>query len=565
MSLKTQIGQRLTKNNSIGLVNSLSIALWLKQINKEVKAVSQSNNKPSILVVDDVAANRLAIKRLLQNVDANMVEASSGNEALGLAVQQKNLALILLDVQMPEMDGYEVAQFLREEPQTRHIPIIFVTAVYRDEQHMLKGYSSGAVDYISKPIIPEILMSKVQIFLELWQLRADLEHANEIAQAAADAKNQFLSTMSHEIRTPMNGVLGVAELLAATELDNTQQKYVKTILNSGELLLTILNDVLDFTKLEAGKVILEHIPFDLEKVGKEVLQLLTAYGQNTKIQVRIEYDQQTPKQFIGDPARIRQILFNLLGNAIKFTDKGHVILRCSSKQLNKSNHEVHIEVEDTGKGICIEEQNHLFESFSQANVSINREFGGTGLGLAICQQLTHLMNGQIDVTSILGKGSTFEVKIPLKVAEQQTETEKTANVDKPHQDLPQFNKHILLVEDTKINQMVAAAMLKKLGTKLTIVDDGQQAIDLWRTQHYDLIFIDCNMPNMDGFEATKIIRQYELDMKNEGQQIAPIPIVALTANATAENSRQCELAGMNSVTTKPFSLADLVEILKQHF
>ena len=253
-----------------------------------------TNTKPSILVVDDVAANRLALKKLLQKVDAHIIEASSGNEALVKAVQQNHLALILLDVQMPEMDGYEVAQFLREEPQTRHIPIIFVTAVYRDEQHMLKGYSSGAVDYISKPIIPEILMSKVQIFLELWQLRADLEQANEIAQAAAAAKNQFLSTMSHEIRTPMNGVLGVAELLAATELDNTQQQYVETILNSGELLLTILNDILDFTKLEAGKVTLETIPFDLKALGDEVLQLLTAYGKNTKVAVKFEYDDNSP-------------------------------------------------------------------------------------------------------------------------------------------------------------------------------------------------------------------------------------------------------------------------------
>ena len=526
--------------------------------------MSESNSKPSILVVDDVAANRLAIKRLLHNVDADIVEASSGNEALSLAVQQNNLALILLDVQMPGMDGYEVAQFLREEPQTRHIPIIFVTAVYRDEQHMLKGYSSGAVDYISKPIIPEILMSKVQIFLELWQLRADLEHANEVAQAAAAAKNQFLSTMSHEIRTPMNGVLGVAELLSATQLDSAQQKYVKTILNSGELLLTILNDILDFTKLDAGKVSLEHIPFDLNRLGSEVFQLLTAYGQNTNVDIKIVYDEQTPKQFIGDPARLRQILFNLLGNAIKFTNKGHVLLRCTSEVLSEKMHQVNIEVEDTGKGICIEEQNHLFESFSQANVSINREFGGTGLGLAICQQLTHLMNGHISVASVLGEGSIFSVKIPLEVA-QVIQPQPQKPKDKSHNELPQFDKHILLVEDTKINQMVAAAMLKKLGLKLTMVDDGRQAIDLWQREHYDLIFMDCNMPHMDGFEATRIIRKHELDMAEQGQPVSPIPIVALTANATFENSHQCTLAGMNSVTTKPFSLADLVQILKNHF
>lgn len=197
-------------------------------------------------------------------------------------------------------------------------------------------------------------------------------------------------------------------------------------------------------------------------------------------------------------------------------------------------------------------------------MSINREFGGTGLGLAICQQLTQLMGGHINVASILGEGSTFVVKIPLTVAENNPPKPEISK-DKSHKELPQFDKHILLVEDTKINQMVAAAMLKKLGIKLTMVDDGRQAIDLWQQEHYDLIFMDCNMPHMDGFEATRIIRQHEQNMKQAGQTIEPIPIVALTANATFENSHQCELAGMNSVTTKPFSLADLVQILKNHF
>lgn len=527
--------------------------------------MNQASNVPSILVVDDVSANRLALKRLLNKTNADIIEASSGNEALAIAVQHHNLAVILLDVQMPEMDGYEVAQFLREEPQTRHIPIIFVTAVHRDEQHMLKGYSSGAVDYISKPIIPEILMSKVQIFLELWQMRADLEQANEKAQEAVKAKNQFLSTMSHEIRTPMNGVLGVAELLAGTELDEEQQKYVKTILNSGELLLTILNDILDFSKLEAGKVRLEQITFDLKKVCEEVLQLLSAYGKNAALEIKFDYPANSPTQFIGDPARIRQILFNLVGNAIKFTPKGYVRLQVAIKN-NKHQHHIQMMVEDTGKGISLEEQNHLFKFFSQANVSISRQFGGTGLGLAICQQLCQLMNGQISVNSTLGVGSTFEVNLPLLIAEQKAvEQPSPTNEDEKSKKLRKFNKKLLLVEDTKVNQMVAFSMLKKLGMETVMADDGQQAIDRYLEQPFDLIFMDCNMPVMDGFEATRQIRAIEAQDNEKNHSQVHIPIVALTANATFENSRLCEQAGMDSVATKPFSLSDLEQILSQYF
>lgn len=512
-----------------------------------------TKTRPSILIVDDVAANRLALKRLLGKFDIELIEADSGNCALAMAVKQNNIALILLDVQMPEMDGYEVAQFLREEPQTRHIPIIFVTAVHRDEQHVLKGYSSGAVDYISKPIIPEILMSKVKIFLELWQLRDDLEQANVKAQAVATAKNQFLSTMSHEIRTPMNGVLGVAELLVSTDLDPQQRQYVETILNSGELLLTILNDILDFSKLDAGKVRLEHISFNLKTVCEEVMQLLAAYGKQAQLSLLLDYPADTPSQFIGDPARIRQILFNLIGNAIKFTESGHVRLNISVTSIEHQTNQVIISVKDTGKGISAKEQHNLFQSFTQASPSIAREFGGTGLGLAICQQLAQLMNGNITVKSTLGKGSLFKVQIPLKTSAPKT----LLNPNKVpyHGALPQFDRNILLVEDTKINQMVALAMLRRLGLTILLAENGQQALDHWRKQEVDLIFMDCNMPVMDGFAATDIIRN------EESRSQAHIPIIALTANATHENDLRCKQSGMDDVATKPFTIADLARLL----
>lgn len=494
----------------------------------------------------------MVLKHLLDSFDVDLVEASNGRSAIEKAGELSSLALIILDVHLGDIDGFEVASLLREQPRTRHVPIIFVSAVHQEQSHILKGYKAGAIDYITKPIIPYILLSKVRIFLELWRLRADLDSARHTAQTAAQAKDRFLSTMSHEIRTPMNGVIGIAELLSQTHLDKTQQRYVDTIVKSGELLLTILNDILDIAKLEAGKVMLEHISFDLKQLCDEVLTLLSPNRYNDNVSLSFDYPENEPCNFYGDPARIRQILFNLIGNALKFTENGFVKLHV---HLSKSQSElchVSLEIEDSGIGIEQDKIDKLFKPFSQADASISRQYGGTGLGLAICKNLTYLMGGELTMQSTPHVGSKFTVKLPLLIA---TQTEPEACKERQNRLKTSFVGHVLLAEDTQINQMVAVSMLEQLGLSVSIAEDGLQAVELWRHVKPNLILMDCAMPVMNGYDACRMIREEE-------DKDARVPIVALTADATEDNKKLCLEAGMDLVMTKPFSIGVLASNLE---
>lgn len=523
----------------------------------------------------------------------------------------------------------------------------------------------------------------------------ELQIARAIAEQASKEKSKFLATMSHEIRTPMNGVLGMAELLRATELDTVQSDYVRTIRNSGNLLLSIINDILDYSKLDAGKLELENISFNLEWLAYDVLDMM-ARTAKADVQLMLDYQADAPRQFMGDPARVRQLLFNVIGNAVKFTEQGSIRLAIRIK----SDQHVSIMVEDSGVGISDEQKKYLFRPFSQADLSTTRIYGGTGLGLAICQQLVELMEGEISVESDVDKGTVFEINLPLLLAEEVpvekneslhnlrillvddnsvnrkvlqemllhfgarisvvsripmvlTELQKATidgdpykilvldynsesddglhlgkliraneNINQPgllvitssekpgnaalfeqagfsaylkkpvRSDIFQsvlemisanhgtlqsivtkysviedeqkdvferdYSGHILLVEDNEVNQIVATTMLEELGLKVDLAENGEIAVNLSATNQYDLILMDCSMPVMDGYEATKQIRL------RESESDWRVPIVALTANATEEDMDLCYQAGMDKVITKPFMPNDLVDVMDDY-
>ena len=416
------------------------------------------------------------------------------------------------------------------------------------------------------------------------QTEAKLELSKELAEAANKAKSEFLANMSHEIRTPMNGVLGMAQLLASTSLDDEQKSYLQTILDSGDALLTIINDILDFSKIESGNLELELKEFNLIDTVNSVCNLLSKQADDKNISLQCQVNDDLPKNVIGDSSRLRQILINLVGNAIKFTQVGSVGMRISS-QLITSNpdrpiYEFRFAIADTGIGIDNEQIQKLFHPFTQADASINRKFGGTGLGLAICKRLVALMHGKIWMESrgAVGghppldwvsqgskhnsQGSTFHFAIALPLGQQapiKRQVETFSEIKATDQETP---IKILLVEDNAFNQKVALLMLKKLGYKADVAGNGREAVErlsekLNSANAYDLIFMDVQMPIMDGRTATKIIRE------NSASKTKPW-IVALTADALPEDMQACSESGMNDYISKPVNIQEIVRSISNY-
>ncbi|MGB3240671.1 MAG: response regulator [Geitlerinemataceae cyanobacterium] len=512
-----------------------------------------------ILIVDDIPENLRILFTILSEQKYDVRRVINGKQAL-IAAQSDPPDLILLDIKMPDMDGYEVCQQLKASERTAHIPVIFLSAL--DEPlDKVKAFAVGGVDYITKPFNLEEVLARVKTQIGLQQiqqqLRAknqDLETAKGEADAANSAKSNFLAVMSHEIRNPLNAVIGMAGLLNETQLDPQQQDYVETIRHSGELLLSIVNDILDFSKIESGKLELEAQPFDLRKCLEESLDLLAPKAAQKNLGLAYFIDPKTPFSVVGDVTRLRQILVNLLSNAVKFTKVGEVAVSVTSRAIFEEieftlapRYEIQFAVQDTGIGIPPERFDRLFQRFSQVDSSTSRQYGGTGLGLVICRQLSEMMGGKIWLESQVGEGTIFYFTVIMAA----TEDRKIDRFPIP----PQLaNKRVLIVDDSKTNCRFLSQQVKAWGMLPTLACSGKEALaTIDRGERFDVAILDGKMSDMDGLVLADQIRQ------RLGDRNFPL-VMQIAMDSPATTGKRLE-AYVTACLTQPIKQSQLCQVL----
>jgi two-component system sensor histidine kinase/response regulator len=657
-----------------------------QQAEQNATGANSPLTRPNILIVDDRWENLLATEKILRHLDAGIFTANSGNEALSLVLRHR-FAVVLLDVQMPEMDGFETALLMQEHESMRGVPIIFVTAISKEERYASQAAEIGAVDYIFKPINSEILKSKVKVYLDLYVQREELlkiqgaledaqarlrtildnvldgiimidgngtvisinpavvrmfgyeavdsvgrnikmlmpepnrsnhdgylaqyestgtpraigvgrelegltkagrtfpmeltvtevsfhgqrmfvglirditerkraEDMSRQAKAAAEAANRtksdFLANMSHEIRTPLNAILGMTYLAQRANPAPRQQAYLTKIGIAGQSLLGIVNDILDFSKIEAGKLEAEHIVFSLDEVLRNAVDMVSQKAEEKGIAIVCTVPREVPQSLIGDPLRLGQILINLVHNAIKFSDKGEVVVRVMAENVTLDKVRLVFSVLDHGIGMSAEQVANLFQSFNQADTSFTRRFGGTGLGLAISKQLCELMEGTISVESELGNGSTFLFSLNFPIA-----TEEQSLARKSQQ--KSLKRSALIVDDSEMARRMLLGMVQANGFLARAVSSGEEALSALVHgsqvgQPFDLVLMDWRLPGMDGIEASRRIKEHPT--------LSPIPaILIISAFESEDVLRGLKEPRFDAFLVKPITEAVLMRTI----
>ena len=518
----------------------------------------------NILIVDDRIENIIALEALLQRDDVNMITTTSPNEALRLCWEH-DISIALVDVQMPEMDGFELVEILKANPRTQEIVVIFVTAISKESKYAVKGLSVGAVDYLFKPLDPYITTAKVDSFIlmvknqreikrkniELENFQVELIKAKEQAEQGKRIKENFLANMSHEIRTPINGIIGLSHLLKNTDLDEEQANMIYLLEVSSKSLLGIVNDILDISKIEAGKFKIVRADTEIVKLAQSIIDLMKFAVKEKGLELILKVDPNIPHIIFADSLRLNQILMNLLSNAIKFTSSGSVTLEV--KVLGNKENQIHIEflVIDTGIGIAPESLGKVFDSFEQAEDDTAQKFGGTGLGLSIVKKLAELKGGTLSLTSELGKGSQFCFSNWFQIVQLKSSGGSKAILAT---DMPKFeNVSVLVAEDNAINQFMMTKILKNWGIEAVIAEDGSIAVEKIKERYFDLILMDTHMPVMNGLEATLRIRTDFDEPKRS------IPIISLSATIVESEEQAARDAGANDILSKPFDPAVLYQ------
>lgn len=523
--------------------------------------------KINILIVDDRPENIIALEALLQREDINIITTTNPNEALRLSWEM-DIAIAMVDVQMPEMDGFELVEILKSNPRTKEILIIFVTAISKETKYAVKGLNTGAVDYLYKPLDPFVTSAKVDSFIqfvrnqreikkknkELEAYQKELIKAKELAEQGKRIKENFLANMSHEIRTPINGIIGIAQLLKKTALDDEQREMVNLLEISSNSLLGVINDVLDLSKIESGKFKINRTPTEITKICTAVVDLLRIPSVEKKLDLNLILDPELPGSVLADSLRLNQILMNLIGNAIKFTHHGGVTLKVEVLDRKGNNVQLKFSVIDSGIGIAKENIDKIFETFEQADEQTTIKFGGTGLGLSIVKNLAKLKGGILEVFSEEFVGSTFSFTNWYQIYKEMEIAKKPVE----EKLLPFSNTKILVAEDNPINKFLIIKILQSWQIEMDVVENGKEAIEKLRENDYDLILMDTFMPVMNGLEAIKLIREGYASGKEN------IPIITFSAAVMDTDKETAIAAGANDVISKPFEPAILHKKIQEY-